>query len=198
MRIRSFCWRAVFALRCAPAGVAQPVPDVRLNGLSWCLLGPFRGGWGTMAARIADQRDTFYCGAADGVVWKTDDAGTTWRPMSDGLDAASIGAIAIAPSRPNVLYAGSGQPEPRYDIAAGDGLYKSVDAGAHWQHAGLFSTRRCSYRSAASATGIRACETTVAAGPLQQIAGVAPVGALQARPASQRAASSRGYARSNK
>ena len=132
---------ALFAMAPAPRASAQPIPDSQLGGLEWRLLGPFRGGWSTMAAGIPDQPDTFYFGAAGGGVWKTSDAGTTWQPMSDGLDAASIGAIAIAPSNPNVIYAGSGQPEPRYDIAAGDGLYKSTDGGAHWQHVGLTATR---------------------------------------------------------
>ncbi|MFI4970067.1 MAG: WD40/YVTN/BNR-like repeat-containing protein, partial [Lysobacterales bacterium] len=120
---------------------AQAVPDAQLAGLEWRLLGPFRGGWGTMATGIPDQPDTFYFGAAGGGVWKTNDAGATWQSRSDGLDAAPIGAIAIAPSNPNVIYAGSGHPEPRYDIAAGDGLYKSTDGGAHWSHAGLAATR---------------------------------------------------------
>ena len=134
---------ALMLLAMAPASraFAQPIPDAQLAGLEWRLLGPFRGGWGTMAAGIADQPDTFYFGAAGGGVWKTSDAGTTWQPMSDGLAAAPIGAIAIAPSMPNVIYAGSGHPEPRYDIAAGDGLYRSTDGGAHWQHAGLTATR---------------------------------------------------------
>src|SRR4029079_16437023 len=64
-----------------------------------------------------------------------------WQPMSEGLQSAAIGAIAIAQSNPNVLYVGTGHPEPRYDIAAGDAMYKSTDGGAHWQHAGLDKTR---------------------------------------------------------
>jgi photosystem II stability/assembly factor-like uncharacterized protein len=112
-----------------------------LAGLQWRLVGPFRGGWGTMAAGIPDQPDTFYFGTAGGGIWKTGNAGATWQSMSDGLESAAIGAIAIAPSDPNVLYAGTGHPEPRYDIAAGDGLYRSSDGGAHWHHAGLRATR---------------------------------------------------------
>jgi len=112
-----------------------------LAGPQWRLLGPFRAGWGTMAAGIADQPDTFYFGAAGGGVWKTVNAGATWQPVSDGLASAPVGAIAIAPSNPRVLYAGMGHPEPRYDIAAGDGVYRSEDGGAHWQRAGLEATR---------------------------------------------------------
>ncbi len=136
----------------AALGVIAPVPlawaststgvaDAQLNGLQWRLLGPFRGGWATMAAGIPDQPNTFYFGAAGGGVWKTADAGITWQSMSNGLDDAAIGAIAIASSNPDVIYAGSGHPEPRYDIAAGNGLYKSTDGGLHWQHAGLVATR---------------------------------------------------------
>jgi photosystem II stability/assembly factor-like uncharacterized protein len=117
------------------------IPDSMLNGMSWRLVGPFRAGWGTMAAGIPDEPNTFYFGAAGGGVWKTDNAGATWRPMSDGLESAPVGAIAIAPSDAKTLYVGMGHPEPRYDIAAGDGMYKSTDGGAHWQHAGLQTTR---------------------------------------------------------
>jgi len=66
------------------ATTAQTIPDTQLNGLIWRLVGPFRAGWGTMAAGIPDQPDTFYFGAAGGGVWKTTDAGNTWQPMSDG------------------------------------------------------------------------------------------------------------------
>ena len=131
----------VTAIPSLAATIAQTIPDSQLNGLTWRLVGPFRAGWGTMAAGIPDQPDTFYFGAAGGGVWKTTDAGNTWQPMSEGIADASIGAIAVAPSNPNVIYAGSGQPEPRYDIAAGNGLYKTTDGGAHWQNIGLKATR---------------------------------------------------------
>ncbi len=120
---------------------AQSVDPAQLNGLQWRLLGPFRGGWGTMAAGIPDQLDTFYSGAAGGGIWNTTDAGATWQSKSNGLDDAAIGAIAISDSDPKVIYAGSGHPEPRNDIQSGNGLYKSVDGGEHWQYAGLRETR---------------------------------------------------------
>lgn len=134
---------AAAALFAATSSIAAPpaIPDSMLNGLEWRLVGPFRAGWGTMAAGIPDQPNVFYFGAAGGGVWKTDSAGATWQPMSDGLESAPVGAIAIAPSDPKTLYVGMGHPEPRYDIAAGDGMYKSTDGGAHWQHAGLQTTR---------------------------------------------------------
>ncbi|MBL0162815.1 MAG: hypothetical protein IPP82_03930 [Xanthomonadales bacterium] len=132
---------ALLASSVAVSVNAQAVDPVQLNGLEWRLVGPFRGGWGTMAAGIAEQPDTFYFGAAGGGVWKTTDAGATWQSMSNGLDDAAIGAIAISDSDPQVIYAGSGHPEPRYDIQSGNGLYKSVDGGEHWQFAGLRETR---------------------------------------------------------
>ncbi len=116
---------------------AAPLPD-----LHWRLIGPFRGGWSTMATGIPDQPDTFLFGAAGGGVWKTVNAGRTWTPIFDGASAASsIGALAVAPGDANVIYVGTGQPEPRYDIAAGDGVYKSVDGGQSWTHLGLEATR---------------------------------------------------------
>lgn len=131
----------VVLLAAASATAAPAGPDAQFGGLQWRLLGPFRGGWGTMAAGSADPSDTFYFGAAGGGVWKTTDAGNTWQPMSNGIDAASIGAIAVAPSQPDTIYAGTGQPETRYDVAAGNGVYKSTDGGAHWQSVGLAATR---------------------------------------------------------
>jgi len=140
MPLRFLCVLAVFV---AVEAIAAPpqIPDTMLAGLEWRLVGPFRAGWGTMAPGIPDQPDVFYFGAAGGGVWKTTNSGATWQPMSDGIADAAIGAIAIAPTNPNVLYAGAGHPEPRYDIAAGNGVYKTVDGGVHWQSVGLKATR---------------------------------------------------------
>ncbi|HET9031363.1 MAG TPA: hypothetical protein VFN25_00520 [Dokdonella sp.] len=132
---------ALLAVLITPLTYAQPVDSAQLRGLEWRLVGPFRGGWGTMAAGIPDQPDTFYFGAAGGGVWKTSDAGATWQSKSNGLADAAIGAIAISASNPEVIYVGSGYPEPRYDIQSGNGMYKSVDGGEHWQYAGLRETR---------------------------------------------------------
>lgn len=115
----------------------QPLPD-----LHWRLLGPFRAGWSTMAAGIPDQPDTFLFGAAGGGVWKTTNAGRTWAPLFDGTGpSSSVGALAVAASDADVLYVGTGQPEPRYDIASGDGVYRSGDGGRTWSHVGLEATR---------------------------------------------------------
>ncbi|MER3546381.1 MAG: hypothetical protein C4338_01790 [Rhodanobacteraceae bacterium] len=112
------------------------------NGdLQWRLLGPFRGGWGTMAQGIPNQPNVYYFGAAGGGVWKTIDAGRTWQSLGDDLPASAMGAIAIAPSNPNVIYLGSGQVAARWDIQSGNGMYKSTDAGKTWQHIGLADSK---------------------------------------------------------
>ncbi|MGH8127592.1 MAG: WD40/YVTN/BNR-like repeat-containing protein [Gammaproteobacteria bacterium] len=111
------------------------------NSLHWQLVGPFRGGWATMAAGVPDQPNTFYFGAADGGVWKTTNAGRTWQPLMQHEASATVGALAIAPSNPQVLYVGTGQVAARYDIAGGDGVYKSTDGGKTWTNVGLDKTR---------------------------------------------------------
>ncbi|MBL6749845.1 MAG: hypothetical protein ISP90_04950, partial [Nevskia sp.] len=117
---------------------AAPVP---LPDLSWRLLGPFRAGWSTVATGIPDRPDTFLFGAAGGGVWMTRNAGLSWQPVSDAAGIESVGALAIAPANADVIYAGGGQPEPRYDIAAGGGMYRSADGGKTWQHLGLEAVR---------------------------------------------------------
>lgn len=93
-----------------------------------------------MAAGVPDRPDTFYIGTAGGGIWKSEDAGRTWSAISDRIPPA-IGALAIAPSSPDTIYVGTGQVAPRYDIAAGRGMYKSVDGGRSWEAIGLANTR---------------------------------------------------------
>ncbi len=134
---------AIAALAFATAGFAvqDTVGGDIAAGMHWRLLGPMRAGWSTMTAGIPDQPDTFYFGAAGGGVWKTTDAGETWHSVSDGIAASSVGALAIAPGDANVLYIGTGQVASRYDVAAGNGVYKSTNGGKTWQHVGLEATR---------------------------------------------------------
>jgi photosystem II stability/assembly factor-like uncharacterized protein len=120
---------------------AQPVEPSLFSDLRWRSIGPFRAGWATCIEGIPDQPDTFYFGAVGGGVWKTDDAGRSWMPLMDHESAAAIGAIAIAPSDPKVIYAGTGQPEPRYDVISGDGVFRSGDGGRTWTKRGLQETR---------------------------------------------------------
>ncbi|HEY2591330.1 MAG TPA: hypothetical protein VGI35_07040, partial [Steroidobacteraceae bacterium] len=92
-----------------------------------------------MATGVPDRPDTFYIGTAGGGIWKSENAGRTWVSMADRLPPA-IGAIAVAPSRPDTIYVGTGQVAPRYDIAAGRGMYKSADGGRSWAAIGLANT----------------------------------------------------------
>ena len=119
---------------------ARGVPEDIAEGLRWRLVGPLRAGWGTAVAGLASQPDTYYFGAAGGGVWKTTDAGHTWSPLFE-QGPASIGAIAIAASDPRILYVGTGQISTRYDIAAGEGMFRSDDGGVSWHAAGLEQTR---------------------------------------------------------
>jgi photosystem II stability/assembly factor-like uncharacterized protein len=120
---------------------AATVPSDLLQGLRWRLLGPFRAGWATTAAGVPQEPLTFYFGAAGGGVWRTTNAGQTWRPLMQHERAAAIGALAVAPSNPAILYAGTGQEGARYDLMPGDGVYRSDDRGETWNHVGLEATR---------------------------------------------------------
>jgi len=120
----------------AAAALAQQDPKL-FQELRWRGIGPFRGGRTVAAAGVAGQPHVFYIGVNNGGVWKTDDAGRTWTPIFDDQPSGSIGAIAVAPSDPNVVYVGSGEGLQRPDLATGDGIYRSGDAGKTWTHYGL-------------------------------------------------------------
>src|SRR5205807_3689452 len=107
------------------------------SGLQWRDIGPFRGGRTVGAAGIPSQSNVFFIGVNNGGVWKTDDYGRTWKPLFDEQPTGSIGAIAVSPSSPNVIYVGSGEGLQRPDLSVGDGVYKSIDGGVTWQHLGL-------------------------------------------------------------
>jgi len=125
----------------AGPGMAKDTAAAVRSGLHWRLVGPFRGGWATVVQGVPSEPDTFYFGAAGGGVWRTQDAGRTWVSLFDRGSAASVGALAVSPSQPNILYVGTGQPETRYDLAAGEGVFKSTDGGASWTSVGLADTR---------------------------------------------------------
>ncbi len=106
--------------------------------LRWRQIGPFRGGRSTAATGVRQQPNVFYMGATGGGVWKTDNYGITWMPVSDGqIATGSIGAIAVADSDPNVVYVGTGSEAIRSNVIIGRGVYKSTDAGRTWQFVGL-------------------------------------------------------------
>ncbi|HTD61127.1 MAG TPA: glycosyl hydrolase, partial [Gemmatimonadaceae bacterium] len=131
MRILSM-WALV-----AWASVAQAQPKMQ-----WRLVGPFRGGRALAIEGIAGDPATFYFGGVGGGVWRSGNAGRTWEAITDGQTFASIGALALAPSDPRVMYVGAGEADMRSDITYGNGMWKSADAGNSWTHLGLDSTRQ--------------------------------------------------------
>jgi photosystem II stability/assembly factor-like uncharacterized protein len=132
--------RWLFALISAltlTSAFAQQFNPQLYGGLRWRMIGPFRGGRTVAATGIPTQPSVFYVGVNNGGVWSTNDYGHTWRPIFDSQPTGSIGALAVAPSDPNVIYVGSGEGLQRPDLSVGDGIYKSTDAGRTWRHLGL-------------------------------------------------------------
>jgi photosystem II stability/assembly factor-like uncharacterized protein len=140
----------VLAVLAAPAAAAEkatapPAPpfadDKLFEGLAWRPIGPFRGGRVTAVAGVPGQPLVYYMGATGGGVWKTTNGGIEWAPITDAqVRTGSVGAIAVAPSDPNVLYAGMGESCIRGNVSHGDGVYRSTDAGKTWVHVGLRDT----------------------------------------------------------
>jgi photosystem II stability/assembly factor-like uncharacterized protein len=111
------------------------------SGMRWRMLGPFRGGRVAAATGVRGRANEFYFGAVNGGVWKTIDGGRIWQPIFDSQPVASIGAIAVAPSAPDIIYVGSGESTLRDSVGFGNGMYKSTDAGKSWKHIGLADTQ---------------------------------------------------------
>jgi len=125
-----------------PASAATPAHNNAATAstwgaLHWRLIGPFRAGRTLAVTGVPGQPTHFYMGTVDGGVWETRDTGRTWQPLFDNQPVQSIGAIAVAPSNPKIIYVGTGESDMRSDIVQGDGMYKSVDAGKTWTHIGL-------------------------------------------------------------
>jgi photosystem II stability/assembly factor-like uncharacterized protein len=133
---------AVLLALAATAAGAQTVDPSLYAALQWRAIGPFRGGRTVGAAGVVQQPNVFYIGVNNGGVWKTTDYGQTWIPIFDDQPTQSIGAVAVAPSDPNILYVGSGEGLQRPDLSVGDGIYKSIDAGRTWEHLGLRTARQ--------------------------------------------------------
>jgi photosystem II stability/assembly factor-like uncharacterized protein len=121
---------------------AQQYDRAMYQELHWRLIGPFRGGRTVAISGIPGQQNVFYMAPNNGGVWKSTDFGRTWDPIfdhqpNDPTHSGSIGALAVAPSNPSIIYVGSGEGLRRPDLSVGDGMYKSTDAGRTWQHLGL-------------------------------------------------------------
>lgn len=132
------------AVQAYPSTEAAAVDQVKpFDGLQYRLVGPFRGGRATGVTGVPGDPSTFYFGAASGGLWKTTDGGAVWKPLWDKFPEASpaVGAVAVAPSNPNIVYAGTGEINIRGNVLTGNGLYKSTDAGKTWAYAGLRDTQ---------------------------------------------------------
>ena len=126
-----------------PSGAQSSAIDPSLFGaLKWRMVGPFRAGRVNAVTGVPGQPNTFYFGSVGGGVWKSSNSGRSWTAVFDGAGVASVGAIAVAPSDPNVVYVGTGEADMRDSIQFGDGMYRSADAGKTWKHVGLESSRQ--------------------------------------------------------
>src|SRR5439155_19755685 len=144
---RSAAWVIAVAIVAGPprlfAQSAAPVDPRLYAGLTWRNLGPFRAGRVAAVTGVIGQPGVFYIGLPAGGVWKTTSAGETWYPVFDSIkEVSSIGAVEVAPSDPNIIYAGTGDIIAGGGISEGNGVYKSVDAGRSWRHLGLDATKQ--------------------------------------------------------
>ena len=120
-----------------PPVTAQGYDPSMFQEMRWRMIGPFRASRTKAGTGVPSQPNVFYIGVVNGGVWKTTDYGRTWDPIFDEQGTGSVGAIAVAPSDPNIVYVGSGEGLQRPDLSTGDGIYKSTDAGKTWTHLGL-------------------------------------------------------------
>ncbi len=127
---------AFISLAASASFAAAQSPDL-YKGMHWRSIGPTRAGRTRALDGVASQPNVFYIGFDNGGLWRSTDYGSNWEPLFDRQSTSSIGAIAVAPSNPNIIYVGSGGGIIRPDLSTGDGMYKSTDAGATWTHLGL-------------------------------------------------------------
>jgi photosystem II stability/assembly factor-like uncharacterized protein len=139
LRAGCLVWLLLFVV--AHFAYAQQFDPSTYAGLRWRMIGPFRGGRSIAVSGVEGQPNVYYFGSVGGGVWKSTNAGETWEPIFDSQPIASIGALAVAPSNPNVIYAGSGEADFRSDLTYGNGVYKSTDGGKSWAIIGLRDSR---------------------------------------------------------
>src|SRR5689334_16070657 len=132
MRIRHIL--VILLLASGGASVRGAVEPTDFAGMKYRLVGPFAGGRVSRACGVPGDPLTYYAATASGGVWKSSDAGHTWKPVFDDQPTSSVGGIAVAPSDPNVVYVGTGEANIRGNVAPGAGIFKSTDAGKTWKH----------------------------------------------------------------
>jgi photosystem II stability/assembly factor-like uncharacterized protein len=128
---------AFLAVALASLALPQSIDPKLYSEMHWRSIGPPRAGRARALSGVPSQPNVFYIGFDNGGVWRSTDFGSTWEPLFDNQSTGSIGAIAVAPTDPNIIYVGSGAGIIRPDLATGDGMYKSTDAGKTWTHLGL-------------------------------------------------------------
>src|ERR1700684_2619148 len=131
---RSTLLVALLATLCSTAGAQSADSSAAMH---WREIGPPRAGRARALSGVPSQPNVFYIGFDNGGVWRSTDFGSTWVPLFDNQPTGSIGAIAVELSNPSIIYVGSGAGIIRPDLATGDGMYKSADAGKTWTHLGL-------------------------------------------------------------
>ncbi len=137
MKRALFAFLGALLIGAASADAQQATPPSLYQALHWRFVGPMRGGRTVALDGVANEPNLFYIAAVNGGIWKSEDAGQTWSPIFDREQTGSIGALAVAPSDPRIVYAGSGEGLQRPDLTVGDGIYKSTDGGTTWIHLGL-------------------------------------------------------------
>ncbi|HET9284784.1 MAG TPA: hypothetical protein VFR24_22770 [Candidatus Angelobacter sp.] len=135
---------ALFVLLASSFMVAQQLDSALYGGLRWRMIGPHRGGRTVAVSGVESQPNVYYFGGVGGGVWKSVNGGITWQPIFDSQSIASIGALAVAPSNPDVIYVGTGESDFRSDLTYGNGVYKSTDGGRTWKNIGLKDSRHIS------------------------------------------------------
>jgi photosystem II stability/assembly factor-like uncharacterized protein len=139
--VGAFLWVLSFSI--AVEAAAQPTAvQSLLKPLRWRSIGPFRGGRVLTVTGVPGDPNRFYFGAVNGGVWETRNAGRTWAPIFDSAPVGSIGALAVAPSDPRVIYVGTGEADMRSDIAQGAGVFRSTDSGHSWEPIGLTDSQQ--------------------------------------------------------
>ncbi|HEY2234534.1 MAG TPA: hypothetical protein VGK01_13755, partial [Candidatus Angelobacter sp.] len=141
MRFIPLCTLLIFL---SGFGSSQQLDLNLYNGLRWRMIGPHRGGRSIAVSGVEGQPNLYYFGAVGGGVWKTTNGGITWEPVFDGQSIASIGALAVAPSNPNIIFVGTGEADFRSNLTYGNGVYRSYDGGRSWKNVGLTASRHIS------------------------------------------------------